>query len=388
LGCLSLRTLGIRTRNWLVLITSDEWAPAWLNWRYGDDYVGWAPLPPDELVESYEVQPAFWMFVPGRYMAPPRVRTYIVPLYRRTVTRVVNRTRPVQGARLAVNPGISPSFVTRVSGAPIATYRVRPRVFAATQGVTGAVQVRREELGGPGVPRGPVGAGARPGIGPPRLGAISVQRTNTVFSRAPQRRRRSRSARTSPASWAHTRHAPHKARHPQYRPRDQHHLSRLALRIGTSTASGSRKEHRCNRILCGRFRRRSSTRDSGKCSHRLNRRRCRNDRCSPFRLRQRRRQVRSPAVAHAPPPAAARAPAPPPPKKPPPKPGEKQEEKKYRNAIQLSRKNDTGRHEGGPLVLKLLPDQCISTFLNCQGSRLSMSSGKRPGRPVRGVQSV
>ena len=33
-------------------------------------------------------------------------------------------------------------------------------------------------------------------------------------------------------------------------------------------------------------------------------------------------------------------------------------------------------------------DQCISTFLNCQGSRLSMSSGKRPGRPVRGVQSV
>ena len=79
MGCLSLRTLGIRTRNWLVLITSDEWAPAWLNWRYGDDYVGWAPLPPDELVESYEVQPAFWMFVPGRYMAPPRVRTYIVP---------------------------------------------------------------------------------------------------------------------------------------------------------------------------------------------------------------------------------------------------------------------------------------------------------------------
>jgi hypothetical protein len=185
------------------------------------------------------------MFVPGRYMAPPRVRTYIVPLYRRTVllraTRVVNRTRPVQGARLAVNPGISPSFVTRVSGAPIATYRVRPRVFAATQGVTGAVQVRREELGGPGVPRGPVGAGARPGIGPPRLGAISVQRTNTVFSRAPQRRRRSRSARTSPASWAHTRHAPHKARHPQYRPRDQHHLSRLALRIGTSTRAGAER---------------------------------------------------------------------------------------------------------------------------------------------------
>src|SRR5262249_39166913 len=49
---------------------------------------------------------------------------------------------------------------------------------------------------------------------------------------------------------------------------------------------------------------------------------------------------------------------------------------------------DTGRPRGGPPVLKVLTDQCIITFLNCQGSRLSMSSGKRPGRPVSGVQSV
>jgi hypothetical protein len=32
--------------------------------------------------------------------------------------------------------------------------------------------------------------------------------------------------------------------------------------------------------------------------------------------------------------------------------------------------------------------QRTSTFLNCQGSRLSMSSGNRPGRPSSGVQSV
>ena len=166
-------------------VPGNEWAPAWVNWRYGDDYVGWAPLPPDELVEAYEVQPAYWMFVPGRYMAAPRVRTYIVPVYRRTVllrgTRVVNRTVPVHGARLAVNPGVSPAFVARVSGAPVTTYRVRPRVFAATQGVSGAVQVRREELRGPG-PRGPGGPGGRPGgVSPVRPVAISVQRTNAVI---------------------------------------------------------------------------------------------------------------------------------------------------------------------------------------------------------------
>ena len=49
-------------------VPGDEWAPAWVNWRYGDDYVGWAPLPPDELVGAYEVEPAYWAFVPGRYL--------------------------------------------------------------------------------------------------------------------------------------------------------------------------------------------------------------------------------------------------------------------------------------------------------------------------------
>ena len=29
-------------------VPGDEWAPAWVDWRYGGDYVGWAPLPPDD----------------------------------------------------------------------------------------------------------------------------------------------------------------------------------------------------------------------------------------------------------------------------------------------------------------------------------------------------
>jgi hypothetical protein len=157
-------------------VPGEEWAPAWVNWRFGDEYVGWAPLPPDELIEVYEVEPTYWAFVPSRFIAAPRVRTYFVPTYRQTVilrqTRIVNRTFAVQG-RLAVNPGISPAFVARVSGAPLATYHVRPRVFASTQGVAGAVQVRREDLRS--------AQGGRPGAPAARLGAISVQRTTTVI---------------------------------------------------------------------------------------------------------------------------------------------------------------------------------------------------------------
>ena len=38
----------MRTRNlgW-VWTPGDQWAPGWVSWRYGNDFVGWAPLPPE-----------------------------------------------------------------------------------------------------------------------------------------------------------------------------------------------------------------------------------------------------------------------------------------------------------------------------------------------------
>jgi hypothetical protein len=57
----------------------DEWAPAWVAWRTGDDYIGWAPLPPRanwdataglsfadadaNAIPSHE-----WAFVPRRHL--------------------------------------------------------------------------------------------------------------------------------------------------------------------------------------------------------------------------------------------------------------------------------------------------------------------------------
>src|SRR5262245_55603103 len=48
-----------------VWIPGRVWGPAWVSFRYGDDYVGWAPLPPDEdygpnygYVPSYGYEPA------------------------------------------------------------------------------------------------------------------------------------------------------------------------------------------------------------------------------------------------------------------------------------------------------------------------------------------
>ncbi len=40
------RWMRTHTLGW-VWVPGDQWAPAWVSWRYGNEYVGWAPLPPE-----------------------------------------------------------------------------------------------------------------------------------------------------------------------------------------------------------------------------------------------------------------------------------------------------------------------------------------------------
>ena len=67
-----------------------EWAPAWVSWRKSDDYVGWAPLPPEATWQpasgfgpsvdvSFSIGPEYYNFCPVRHLGAPRLRPYIVP---------------------------------------------------------------------------------------------------------------------------------------------------------------------------------------------------------------------------------------------------------------------------------------------------------------------
>ncbi len=171
-----------RRSGWL-WIPDDEWAPAWVDWRHSQEYVGWAPLPPDEVYDEYGNDPAYWTFLPPRYLMAPRFRNYFVAPQRRAgllrSTVVVNRTLSLRGSgtRLAVNPGIAPAFIAAVTRAAIPTFRVRPRVFAGTQGVSGAVQVRAQDLGAG-------RAGGQRGQRGNRPNAAVVERTSTVIQPA------------------------------------------------------------------------------------------------------------------------------------------------------------------------------------------------------------
>ncbi len=130
-------------------IPDDEWAPAWVDWRYGSGYVGWAPLPPEELIYEYDEAPTYWIFVPPRFLTASRLHPYFLhPSRRADVFRrshVINRTLRYNRGRAAVNPGISPAFVARRLGRSLPTYRVSPHVLTGTQGVAGAVRVSPQQ---------------------------------------------------------------------------------------------------------------------------------------------------------------------------------------------------------------------------------------------------
>ena len=63
-------------------VPGNEWAPAWVSWRGGGDYYGWAPLGPSVSVEvalsSYNPPANYWNFVPRQYMGNPDWHNYYV----------------------------------------------------------------------------------------------------------------------------------------------------------------------------------------------------------------------------------------------------------------------------------------------------------------------
>jgi hypothetical protein len=153
-------------------VPGDEWAPAWVDWRYGGDDIGWAPLPPDDLVDAYDDNAEYWSFVPLGYIGEPELRRYYVPRDRRTVllrdTRIINRPVHIEGRRVWVNPGLAPGFIAGRTHVALHAYNVRPRVFGATAGVQGAVTIRRDQLHNKGDIR--------------RVAPVTIQRTTTAIA--------------------------------------------------------------------------------------------------------------------------------------------------------------------------------------------------------------
>ncbi len=131
-----------------VWVRGDEWGPAWVDWRQGSEYIGWAPLPPDDFIVEYREDPIYWTFLRPRNLLALSLASVILQPHQRDViirqTVVVNRTVVLgdRGRRFAVNPGISPAIIAAAVGQPIRSVDVRPPVVAGTSAVQGAIEVR------------------------------------------------------------------------------------------------------------------------------------------------------------------------------------------------------------------------------------------------------
>lgn len=68
-------------RGW-AWIPGNEWGPAWVSWRSGGGYYGWAPLGPGMNVGvnvNINIAPNFWTFVPQIYITSPQIYNYYLP---------------------------------------------------------------------------------------------------------------------------------------------------------------------------------------------------------------------------------------------------------------------------------------------------------------------
>ncbi len=59
-----------------VWVPGYQWAPAWVCWRYGNGFYGWAPLGPQFVISvglgSYTCPDSWWVFTPHKYVYGPR----------------------------------------------------------------------------------------------------------------------------------------------------------------------------------------------------------------------------------------------------------------------------------------------------------------------------
>ena len=107
-----------------VWIPGYEWAPAWVEWRYGGDYIGWAPLGPYAVFSinigivyrtSWVTPQYYWSFVHCRYVSHSHVNRYV---YRTdNNTRYIGHTRSAGNVRYeggrVVSRGPERSYVER-----------------------------------------------------------------------------------------------------------------------------------------------------------------------------------------------------------------------------------------------------------------------------------
>ncbi|HWT83993.1 MAG TPA: DUF6600 domain-containing protein, partial [Candidatus Methylomirabilis sp.] len=136
-------------------VPGDTWAPAWVQWRYSDEYVGWAPIGPAYggggyaygVPVSYEAPVAeSWVFVQPRYLTSRFIYHYAVPVAQLNVAFLAAPTvyRPEFHGGVVYNFGIPRDRVARITNHPIVVrkvFKVENQSMMMRGGAAGGIKV-------------------------------------------------------------------------------------------------------------------------------------------------------------------------------------------------------------------------------------------------------
>ncbi|SHM98045.1 DUF6600 domain-containing protein, partial [Mucilaginibacter sp. OK098] len=112
-------------------IPGHEWAPAWVNWRHGGGYYGWAPLMPGISISisiggGYRAPDNYWVCAPQRYINRPNIYNYYVPQQRAVTiihnTTIINNTYINNNTTYIAGPRVQD--IRRVTNQNVQVYKI------------------------------------------------------------------------------------------------------------------------------------------------------------------------------------------------------------------------------------------------------------------------
>lgn len=112
-------------------VPGSNWAPAWVAWRYGEGYYGWAPLSPvftgQESIMSFNCPQDWWVFIPPQYLYTGKYYNYWYGP--RGNSRIINSTTIITNTfdnnHVVYYTGPSAASVGKITGRPVSVYKVR-----------------------------------------------------------------------------------------------------------------------------------------------------------------------------------------------------------------------------------------------------------------------
>jgi hypothetical protein len=128
------RWIFLDSHGW-VWVPGKQWAPAWVVWRAGNGYVGWAPMPPIKRgreeqdptrVDSKNVDPISFTFVADNLLADEHLAAQLEPLTRNVtlLERTEDATRYQVADERFFNGGVAAEAIDRAAEKPITRYHV------------------------------------------------------------------------------------------------------------------------------------------------------------------------------------------------------------------------------------------------------------------------